>query len=174
MLNVILDIDSTLVDTRNSPLPQSLNVYKQISSAGMPSLYVYKRPHLDSFLNWLFSNFSVSLWTAGSEPYANWIATYVVGTRRGKSLKHVLSARDCQASYNLYGTPKSLKYLNGVDPSISQKNSLLVDDTNANCVNQKNNCILVAPFYATNDADNELSALPNKITSQFYSLAHRP
>lgn len=165
MLNVVLDIDNTLVDTHT----------EQIGSMQAPRIngtdfYVYKRPHLDSFLNWLFDNFTVSLWTAGSDTYAAWIAKHVVGTRNGKTLRHVLSSRDCQMSLNMYGTPKSLRYLNQIDPSMGLDNTLLVDDTPSNFVHQQQNGVLVRPFNVMSE-DEELAALPDRIIKQFYNLA---
>jgi hypothetical protein len=169
MLNVILDIDGTLVDTRDV---QIFSQHAHLRMKTQPEFVVYLRPHIGTFLDWLFENFSVSLWTAGSEPYARWIAQHVVGVRRNKSLKHVLSARDCQSSLNMYGSLKSLKYLNMVDPTINHSNTLLIDDTPSNCTAQQQNCVLVSAFEA-NAPDNEFQTLPAKIIRQFGNLTHR-
>jgi TFIIF-interacting CTD phosphatase-like protein len=168
MSHVILDIDNTLVDTRERPIFNRASTLKIAS----PDMYVYERPHLDALLNWLFKNYTVSLWTAGSKPYADWIEKNVIGVRHGKSLRHVLSARDCQTSVDMYGTLKSLRYLNQIDPSIKTDNVLLVDDMLSNCLHQRQNCVLVKAFDAS-EPDDELKLLPFRITSQFYNLAHR-
>jgi hypothetical protein len=168
MLNIILDIDGTLVDARENLVP-SPHSYLKMKTGG--DFHVYLRPRLNAFLDWLFENFHVSLWTAGSEPYARWIAQNVVGLRRRNgALKHVLSARDCQTSLNMYGMLKSLKYFNNIDPSINLSNAILIDDTLSNCLGQQQNCILVPAFSAT-VPDRELEILPAKIIKQFGNLS---
>lgn len=167
MLNIVLDIDNTLVDTLTAKVE------------GMPStriqgtnFHVHPRPHLECFLDWLFENFTVSLWTAGSGVYADWIAENIVGTRKGKKLEHVLNARDVQESINMYGTPKSLRYLNNIDPRMGPENTLLIDDTSNNFEKQEKNGILIRPF-DVRFHDQELNLLPERIIKQFCSLAPR-
>lgn len=164
-LNIVLDIDNTLVDTRERQVSSTLPALR-ITGA---DLYVYKRPHLEKFLDWLFENFSVSLWTAGSDTYARWIAAHVVGPRR--KLRHVLSARECQTSFRMFGAPKSLRLFNHIDPAIGPSNAVLVDDTPANFAGQERNGILVSAFDASSDEmDDELESLPAKIVDRFYKL----
>jgi len=166
MLNVILDIDNTLVDAHFSPVPSPIPALRMPGA----DLYVYKRPRLDNFLDWLFENFSVSLWTAGSDPYARWIARNVVETRPLRKLKHVLSARECQGSIDMYGAPKSLRFLSHIDPSIGPANALLIDDTPANFKGQERNGILVSAFDAR-EPDRELDSLPAIILECFETIS---
>jgi hypothetical protein len=39
----------------------------------IPLYKIFERPHLQKFLNWLFENFTVSVWTAASKTYALFI-----------------------------------------------------------------------------------------------------
>ena len=167
MLNVILDIDGTLVDTREA---STRSTYPHTTIPSLPGYHVFIRPYLDEFLQWLFKNFSVSVWTAGSEPYARWISEHVIGR---KTLRHILSARDCQASHDVYKNLKSLNYLSNIDPTINRRNTLLIDDSFANCTSQQNNCVLVQEFNATVSGDSELKYLPERIIKQFDSIGRR-
>ena len=72
-LNVILDLDNTLVNTLPINVDADLiNKFKfviyQVNQ--FEKAFIFERPHLDEFLNWLFDNCNVSVFTHADKDYA--------------------------------------------------------------------------------------------------------
>ena len=85
-MHIIFDLDQTLINTESNILPYStndvpnvvhlqqtnLNIYNPDSMKYFTigkQTYVYTRPHLQSFLEYLYNNHKVSIWTAGQLDY---------------------------------------------------------------------------------------------------------
>ena len=67
-LNVILDLDNTLINTvDNDP---SLPYYSKLYDT---NALICARPYLFEFLEWLFDNCNVSVFTAADKDYALFI-----------------------------------------------------------------------------------------------------
>ena len=77
--NVILDLDATCICSEkisdlNLEDTDVINKIKKFKSHNMDDFYiVFERPHLQQFLNFLFRNYNVSVWTAASKSYAIFI-----------------------------------------------------------------------------------------------------
>ncbi|OHT11408.1 NLI interacting factor-like phosphatase family protein [Tritrichomonas foetus] len=63
---LVLDMDETLIHSSNIPPHSSISFIK----IGNPGFYVYKRPGLDEFLEFVMQNFEVFIFTYGSMEYA--------------------------------------------------------------------------------------------------------
>ena len=75
--NIILDLDQTLISAEVSE-EHNFKKYEMKSKLfdykDMDGYYiVYERPGLQKFLDYLFENFNVSIWTAASKDYALFI-----------------------------------------------------------------------------------------------------
>ena len=140
-MNLFLDLDNTLIYTSR----------KNKQMICMP------RPHLQEFLDFVFKNFNVSVWTAATEKYANWVIYTFILTNSERKLNYLLHDTHCKTSMKQYGTSKDLRLLTQVlnIPSISLKNTILIDDLKEVCLNQKNQCINIFPFTG-NSGDKEL------------------
>jgi TFIIF-interacting CTD phosphatase-like protein len=114
------------------------------------------RPYLQEFLDFVFKNFNVSIWTAATESYAIWVIdTFITNSER--KLNYLLHDTHCKTSMKQYGTLKDLRLLTQVlkIPNISIANTILIDDLEEVCLNQKNQCINIFPFTG-NSGDKEL------------------
>ena len=75
--NVFLDLDQTLISAEANDefdFNNSKEKSKKFTSYDMDGYYiVFERPGLQDFLDYLFANFNVSIWTAASKDYAIFI-----------------------------------------------------------------------------------------------------
>ena len=156
-LNVILDIDETLVyfiHKRYFPhswdlLTPAEKAKYQVKANGSGVFIV--RPHLDTFLRYLFKHFNVSLWTLSDKEYADGIAKMFVVKNTKRKLVHVLNADEHgDLASDLHGNNKDLNmlwYHAGVT-CFSECNTILIDDLSHNTLNPSNrkNAITINPF----------------------------
>lgn len=154
-LNIILDIDETLVYFIH-------NRYRKHSWDALPDnekgkyeiqetkngLFVI-RPHLREFLDFLFANCTVSLWTWSDEDYAESIATRFLGYPE-RPVALLLSEVQADESSWKHGNNKDLNWIwyDLKKPCFAECNTILIDDLPTNSVNSSNrkNSITVAPF----------------------------
>lgn len=143
--HLILDIDGTLVHTVaqhegmifGEPDYEDLDLH----------LCSYKRPGLDTFMEFCFTHFqSVSLWTAGTQEYADFIARSIAP--KGFQFLFILSRVHCKDHPAIDGT--LVKDMNDLWRSdiaktfqITEENSLIVDDNEDYCSNNPNNSIII-------------------------------
>jgi hypothetical protein len=159
-LNVILDIDETLVYFIHSKYFS--HSWDKLSAAEKSKYEVVttksgvfiKRPNLDKFLDYLFEHCTVTLWTWSDAEYARGIVDMFI-KKDDRKLLHVLSERHASAStaYNKYS--KDLRYVwralqEGDDDYVGYEpnNTVLIDDLPSNAANAANrdNAILIEPF----------------------------
>jgi TFIIF-interacting CTD phosphatase-like protein len=140
--NIILDLDETLLSTVDikdkkdleGVTVKDLKVLKKNKDAlRFDDYLITPRPHLQEFLDFLFKNFNVSIWTAASKEYACFIANELI-TPRNKS-KRKLSCfffdthRDI--SEKIYKAPKKLETLwqqFKLRDDFNKKNTIIIDD----------------------------------------------
>jgi len=156
-LNIILDIDETLVYFINKRyFPHSWDLLTptekakyQVKANGSGVFIV--RPHLDTFLRFLFKTFNVSLWTLSDKEYADGIAKMFVVKNTKRKLVHVLNADEHgDLASDLHGNNKDLNmlwYHAGIT-CFSECNTILIDDHPHNSLNPSNrkNAITINPF----------------------------
>lgn len=156
-LNIILDIDETLVYFIHKRyfahswdlLTAAEKAKYQVKANGSGVFIV--RPHLDTFLRYLFKHFNVSLWTLSDKEYADGIAKMFVVKNTKRKLVHVLNADEHgDLASDLHGNNKDLNmlwYHAGVT-CFSECNTILVDDLSHNTLNPSNrkNAITINPF----------------------------
>ena len=100
--NVILDLDETIIHAiRHEPInPKLINSFKQhiitIGNAGNAvNIQIVERPFLQEFLDFLFENFNVGVWTAAKNDYALEVVRKIVvppGREKSRKLMFVYSA----------------------------------------------------------------------------------
>jgi len=143
--HVILDIDGTLVHTvaQHEGMIFGEPDYEDFDL----QLCSYKRPGLDAFVNFCFTHFqSVSLWTAGTQEYAEFIARSIAPP--GYQFMFVLSRIHCRDHPLHEGT--LVKDMNDLWSSevaktfnISEENSFIVDDNEDYCYCNPKNAIVI-------------------------------
>lgn len=168
--NVILDLDQTLISAENYEYfvkgekefrkkyykrdKQDLFKYVEMDK----DYVVYSRPHLEEFLDWLFKNFNVSVWTAASKDYAMFIIDKVLLTKQDRKLDYVLFAYHCDISMDYNGNTKSLSMLwDKYDlEGYNKNNTVIIDDYEEVKDTQPNNCIHIKAFkFIKDNSEND-------------------
>jgi len=143
--HLVLDIDGTLVHTvaQHEGMIFGEPDYEDMEL----HLCSYKRPGLDKFIEFCFQNFqSVSLWTAGTQEYADFIARSVAPP--GYQFLFVLSRMHCKDHPSIDGTlVKDMHDLWNSDIAktfqITEENSIIIDDNEDYCSANPKNAIVV-------------------------------
>ena len=169
--NIFLDLDNTIISAEaleDFPFTRK-DIFKKLTQFtfyNMDGYYlVFERPHLQEFLDYLFKNFNVSVWTAASKDYALFIVDKVI-LKKNRKLNYVFWDYHGKISKKKYktisnGDPKNLKLLwehfklNGID----EKNTLIIDDFSDVTDIQPGNSIRIKEFNVldeNSENDNEL------------------
>ena len=172
-LNVFLDLDQTLVSSElldKSQAEEGDKIYdieenkdksKKFNFHNMEGMYViFERPYVQEFLTFLFENFNVSVWTAASQDYANFILkNIVVRDMPERELNYFLCSYHGQKSSVMYdGASKKLKMLWEIYniPNYNDKNTIILDDYDEVWNTQKHNCIIAKEFcYFKEGSEND-------------------
>jgi TFIIF-interacting CTD phosphatase-like protein len=155
-LNVFLDLDETIVsaNTLSGPEKNRLDDFFYLKFG--KDMYIVIRPFTRVFLDYLFKNFNVHVWTAASKEYAEFVVRNVVMVDRDPSeLKLLLWDEHVKIAHNLHGGYKDLRLVEGID-SIRMHNTLIIDDNIDVYKSQPNNTILVKQFKYPDTTDDHL------------------
>ena len=171
---VILDLDETII---NSAEKDSFNFKKykdkveEFKYHDMDGYYlVFERPELQEFLDFLFENFNVSVWTAATKDYAKFIVDKSILTKKNRNLDHLFFSYHCDYCKKLNNGTKDLDMLweHYNLPGYSKDSTILIDDynkvykTNVKNKKQPNNCFKIVPFVfkkKSSENDNELNKI---------------
>lgn len=169
-INLYLDLDETLIysiDTRHrKTLPKHVEHFK---CHDFENAYVIlERPGLQDFLDWVFENFSVSIWSAASPDYVDFIAKNIVSAKH-RRLHRILNSDNCDHSMEIYGDDH-LKKLDMLWehyklPNHGPDNTVLLDDLCLNMRSQPQNCVRVIKFLGTEKfvKDKHLETVKQKL-----------
>lgn len=171
-LNILLDLDQTCISGEDLST-FNVNQFKQKSlhfkSYNMDNVYeIYERPHLQKFLDYIFSHFNVSIWTAASADYGMFIIQNIIcPPNKNRQLDYFLHSKHCTESKRKLTATKNLDMLYDVWklPGYYPNNTIIIDDLKEVYETQPINCINIKPFEFTkknSEKDTEL----NKITTQ--------
>jgi len=144
MNHIILDLDSTII----SSLLPSVKQPKGLIGHDMDGEFmVYERPHLQKFLNFLFKNYQVGVWTAASKDYCIFIVEHII-LKPGRELKFVLFDYHGDISEKISTNPKNLKLVwEGFD-GWTKENTIIIDDYDEVYTSQPKNCYHIPAFEA--------------------------
>lgn len=135
---LVLDLDETLVFSTE----RSLDRPADLSVVGY---HVYKRPHLDEFLDFAFSRFRVGVWTSSGRLYAEPLVAQLMPNR---SVEFVWSSRRCSLVRDWeeggYSTQKRLAKLKKRGFKLEQ--IIGIDDTASKYARNYGNLVLVREF----------------------------
>lgn len=172
-LNFILDLDQTLIsaeDLEKYDKKANEKRSKKFRSHDMDGYYiVFERPGLQEFLDFIFSNYNVSVWTAASKDYALFIIDkIIVGNNKNRILDWVFFSYHCDLSSKLKNGTKDLSMLWDVYniPGYNSNNTVIIDDYDEVYNTQPNNAILAPAFEYTKKKsyqDNFLEELRPKL-----------
>ena len=147
-LNVILDIDETFV-----------HYIKKVNWPAVPEDYRSKyemfddkfvlRPHMDTFMNFLFDNCAtVNLWTWSDMEYAEGVAKYLAKRNPRWKIANIWADEDAATAGDLHGSDKDLNYIWYEKKMFKPCDTILIDDLPKNTINDSNykNSINIPPF----------------------------
>lgn len=184
-MNIIFDLDNTLIDAQYSMGGRAAFVMGRqgpahICGKELCNLYIYKRPGVDDFLEWCFQNFdNVGMWTLSGSKWVDEVLTHVlkgfprerwsfIWTGERATRLTLQSNRDVSADAAVLEGRKVVKDLKKVfrqqglrSKGYRRNNTLIVEDTPSNCVRNYGNSIFVSPFdiVKCSTPDRELSML---------------
>lgn len=146
--NILLDIDHTLVHTLNMddfneiPLDLVLQLDIVFFNDENINIAIILRPYVREFLNYLFQNYTVGIFTAGNAAYAEIIIEQLFN----HNPVIALNSEDVMMSQSKYLGYKNLKYVFDIVPTFNKQNTIIIDDHQAVYETNKKNCIHLKPF----------------------------
>jgi len=176
--NVILDLDETLIfglspeDDDYDIKKDEKNIFKKFKYKNMDGYYyIFYRPGLQEFLDYLFANFNVSVWTAASKDYALFIIDKIIllndeNKASKRKLDYIFFSYHCDLSKKLKNGIKDLSILWDVYklPNYNKNNTLIIDDNPE--VHETGFSIPIKEFVAIKDNsenDKELKKIKKKL-----------
>jgi TFIIF-interacting CTD phosphatase-like protein len=171
-LNVILDLDQTLISAEEidkfnfQKFKNKMNLfqYEQLDD----DYLIFARPHLQEFLDYLFKNFNVSIWTAATKGYALFIIDKFIKIKANRKLDFIFFSYHCDFSMKRTKKSKCLDILSSLFniESYNLSRTFIIDDNDEVKQSQSCNCYHVKPFYfvaAKSDEDKVLLELISKL-----------
>ena len=151
-MNIILDLDQTVISAEayeDYNKKHNKLKAKKFAYSDMDGYYVvFERPGLQPFLDFLFENFNVSVWTAASKDYALFIIEKILLKKKKRKIDWIFFSYHCEISKSIKKHTKDLKMLwekyqiNGYNTH----NTIILDDYDEVYNTQINNCIFMKPF----------------------------
>jgi TFIIF-interacting CTD phosphatase-like protein len=114
-MHILCDLDATLINSLSVKgeleyAPKEFQ--KQFTYIDMKNYYrIFERPYLQFFLDFLFANFDVSIFTAADKDYALFISDNIVLKKPGRALKYLFYGYASGLSEGYYKSPKDLRLL---------------------------------------------------------------
>lgn len=175
--NIILDLDQTIIagevssdiKTIRNVIDRQTLEYKlddygkkygrhEFATPDGESYTIYGRPYLQEFLDVLFTNFNVSVWTAASHDYAQFVINnFILIPGTDRKLDVVYTRSRCELFNDPNGSQfltKPLVRLFSTHSKFNKNNTLILDDNEDVRKIQPNNCVLAVPFEIVNKKRN--------------------
>lgn len=161
--NIILDLDQTLIyseftkDFKKSEKTK-LFVHKKLDK----DYITFERPYLQVFLDYIFKNYNVAVWTAANKSYAVAIINKFILIKPGRKLDFVFYSDHCDISKKQNRGLKGLSMLWEYFKirGYNETNTFIVDDNNEVNRIQKKNCYHIPIFdYNKRGSENDIELL---------------
>lgn len=171
--NIFLDLDNTIISSlsKEEERPIMRPRMKKFTWHNMEGVYkVFERPGLQEFLDYLFLNFNVSVWTAASKSYALFIIDkFILENHPERTLDYILFSHHCKDSKKIKHAQKSLDILKKVYKlDYDLDSTYIIDDHPEVYKTQPANCIQIKAFEFTDRKsynDRELKEIQRKLGS---------
>jgi hypothetical protein len=160
-INVILDLDNTIINALASEDRQKLpsHISDKFNYADYsPFFYIYERPHLQLFLDWLFENCNVSVFTAAEKDYALFIIENIILIKPGRKLDFIFYREHVEQGEKEYeDTMKDLRLVWDFYkvPNFYPSNTVIIDDLDLVCQTNPKNCIRIPGFFIVDEETHE-------------------
>lgn len=161
-LNIVLDLDQTLISaeaTEDFDIKKNKKKMKNFSYHDMDGYYiVFERPNLQNFLDYLFENFNVSIWTAASKDYCLFIVDKIIlQNHPERKIDYIFFKYHCDYSSDKKSGTKDLSMLWDIYniKGYNKNNTIILDDYDEVCDTQPENCIMAKPFEFNSDGSDK-------------------
>ena len=141
---VVIDLNGFLMQRSFSPLGASSSGFRIEQDAKVGNFFVYNRPHMKEFLDFLHENFTVGVWSSATEYNARMLVRHLWGKKKEKQLAFVWGQEKC-TNVGVFTEPRVkpvfLKELdklwsyNAVMEKFRGGNTVLIDDSPYKAVN---------------------------------------
>jgi hypothetical protein len=161
-LNVILDLDNTIINAldekdRMKLTEEMSNKYHYIDY--IPFFRIFARPHLETFLEYLFENYNVAVMTAAEKDYALFIIKNFILTKPDRKLKFIFFRQQVDLAREIYGGMKKLDIVYDFFkiPGFDRTNTILIDDLEIAIESNPMNSIRVKPFCVVDEKTRKVN-----------------
>lgn len=155
-MNIILDLDNTIInalaDSDRKKLPSNFSSKFKYRDM-IPFFRIYARPHIEEFLEYLFSNFNVAVMTAAEKDYALFIIKNFILTKPGRKLEFIFFRYQVELSREVYGGVKDLRIiwdLFNID-GFNKQNTIIVDDLDMVYETNPSNTLRIPGFFVVDE-----------------------
>ncbi len=162
-LNIVLDLDETLVHAQHISIKcEHLAPFCQFEDYN-----IYKRPHVDIFLDAVFEKYNVYIWTAACKSYANVILKHLLQTTqipvRVLTRKQTMFRKELTGLYYSRQDAIKIKPLGKLKCNLAR--TILIDDTKSCFLLDALNGIQITEFNNPQMQfnDNELMLILQKL-----------
>jgi len=171
-LKLLLDLDNTLISSiavdEIEWTKENKNKSLKFNFHDMEDYYVvYERPGLQDFLDFVFENFDVSIWSAATKNYVLFVIKNIILTKSNRNLEYVFFSYHCDWSKKMFRGVKNLKLLYKLKvKGFNSSNTIILDDLDKVQKHNPYNCIPIKDFEymdENSENDNELSIIKKKL-----------
>jgi TFIIF-interacting CTD phosphatase-like protein len=152
--HIILDLDQTIIsgepidefEVKNEERKKNFTFHTMDND-----YFIFERPNLQKFLDYIFNNFKVSVWTAASKDYALFIINNVLlKNKKERRLEWIFYAYHCKISEKLTNSSKNLTILCNKFDIDDFRGDIFIFDDNEDVYNcQPDKCLIAKPFFFT-------------------------
>jgi TFIIF-interacting CTD phosphatase-like protein len=176
--NIILDLDNTLLSAEAlTEFPFTADGMREKAMKfpiyDMDGYYiVFERPNLQDFLDHLFDNYNVAVWTAASKDYAIFIAQHILLKKPGRTLDFILFSYHGDVAHKKHKGTKNLKFLWDTLEleGFNQDNTVIIDDLKDVYTTQPKNAIHIKAFEILEDGSENDTELIDTIIPTLASM----
>lgn len=162
--NIVLDLDHTLIVSFTARQLKNKTISPAIKRHVFQPFVIFERPGLKEFLENLSEQYQISVWTAASEAYGQFIVKNIIEPYIGRKVKLFYHYAHCAKSTKQKNLLKHLDILYTLrKKGFTRENTVLIDD-NPDILAQ-NNYIFQINKFTLDPNDNELRRIFKKITT---------
>ena len=179
--NIILDLDNTIIscisitDKKAKLIPDLIKKFPThyiLSEHNIPKYYIFPRFNLQPFLDYIFTNFNVIVWTSASRRYCSFVLENLLSNR---PIQYIFFDYHVNISNKLFHHPKHLDLLSKTFniSNITYDNTIIIDNNQIianNSLPYKTYCCkhfnIVTCINSFNN-DNELQNIINHLSKTF-------
>lgn len=165
-INVLLDLDQTIIsaeddgkyDAKKHADRAKKFTFHELKEGKQLYYTIFERPGLQPFLDYLFANYNVSVWTAASKFYALFIIENIVlANKPNRKLDWIFFSYHCDISKKIKKGTKDLSIMWDIyrESAYKADNTVIIDDYNEIHKTQPGNCIIAVPFEFTHEGSED-------------------